>query len=246
MKTIIVFAAIIVCEMAVGQEDHKSIDIGARGEVEFILIDPSGRREGIDPRSGLRFREINNSYGVFSLDSEDPEIEAPPPVIEFITYSPLRGEYALTVVGVGRSQYSVAITLAWARASGAVMKVEGVIDSLQAVKYVIRYDSTKTNSSVKKIVVEGSLRQDLDNCYKLTLLGARQLYDDLSHRVDKYEEYVRENESSKARLELEKFSGKLDDVYAKTKGPSRDPNHFLSDTAYRILKEDVQGLMKRE
>lgn len=224
------------------QNQEMTVELGVKGEIQFILTDPMGRREGIDPRSGARYREINNSYGVYSVDSEDPDFPAPPPIIEFISYSPIPGEYGLTLYGVGRSRYEIDGFL-MVRPLRLTFSTRGVIDSLQSAEYRFHLDTTGRKPWFKKIVGVHSLRQDLDNCYKLELLGARPLYIDFSHRVAKYEEAAGKG-ASRAKHELEKFKKKLDEVYEKTKRATKEKNHFVTDLAYRILKEDIEVLLK--
>lgn len=242
MRITILFMCLL-CDQAFAQDDFKVIDIGAWGEVEYVVTDPKGRRAGVDPRSEVRYGEINNSYGVYSVDSEDPDIPAPPSVMEFITYSPIAGTYRLTIFGVSPSKYRIAVTMAARPSLSTVLTLEGVVDSLQSVEYSFHYDTTGRNAWFRKIIEPQSLRQDLDNCYKLDLLGGRPLYTDLKHRVKKYEQWMERRGAVKARHELQKLKEKLDQVHKKTKRGTQDKNHFVTDLAYRILQEDIEALL---
>lgn len=222
------------------------IEVNIEGEIQFIITDPAGKRSGFDPVKQQRFDEINRSYGVMSVDSEDPEIEAPPSVKQFMTYTPLEGDYRLVVKGLLSTRVTSNILMARStRGDSKVFEFEAVLDSGQSVEYLLQFDQVRNAPfRVSRVLSDHSLRQDLDNCYKLQLLGAKQLYIDLSHRVDKYEEWIQKADTAKARQELEKLGKKLDEVYVKSKGPSKDPNHFIKEDAYRILKEDVGGLVE--
>lgn len=241
MESIFILAVVFL-KLSFAQ-DYQKLDVAARGHVQYIVHDPTGKREGKDPRTGAEFSEINGSYGVFSLDSEDPEIDPPPSVIEFAAY-PVLGEYSITIIGIGPTEYSLTVTTAWSLRSSQVSRFEGVIDSLQSIEYVIHYASEKETSWFGKVVRTGTLRQDLDNCYKLKLLEGKPLYTDLRHRVDKYESFLSKSDTVNAKSELEKLGKKLEEVWEKSKGPSRDPNHVLKDAAYRILTGDVRALLK--
>ena len=115
-----------------------------------------------------------------------------------------------------------------------------------AVKY---YYQNREQTSATKVVASSSLRQDLANCYKLKLLGQRELYADLSRRADKFEKYLSHEDSLKARQELLKLKEKIEDVYKKSeksvekKGPVR--RDFISEDAYRILDEDIRSLLEQ-
>lgn len=233
---------LLVTQVLRGQESFI-LEIHASGNIDFVLVDPSGRREGINPITRERFRGINNSYGIFSLDSEDPDINQPPSVIEFINSYSIAGSYSLSIFGHRSTTFSLEIVAAWKKKGHARFVIEGAIDSLQSVEYGMNIKSS-SEASVQKVMTSNVLRQDLDNCYKLGLLEGEPLYTDLRHRVDKYESFLSRSDSVNAKRELEKLEKKLEEVWEKSKGPSRDPNHILKDMAYRILTGDVRALLK--
>lgn len=243
MKTFSVVVLILIAQVLRGQES-LILEIHASGNIDFVLVDPSGRREGINPITRERFRGINNSYGIFSLDSEDPDIDAPPSVIEFINSRSMVGAYSVNIFGHRPTTFSFNILVVWKERRNASFVIEGAIDSLQGLEYVLNIQSSPETSAIQKIVSAATLRQDLDNCYKLNLLVGEPLYTDLRHRVDKYESFLSKSDTVNAKRELEKLEKKLEEVWEKSKGPSRDPNHILKDVAYRILTGDVRTLLQ--
>ena len=232
-------------EVSRGQDDKlTTITVRIDGDIEFVISDPAGNRSGFNLFDKVNYVEINDSYGVMSIDSEDPDVEAPPSVNEFTTDEPLEGRYSLTLFGTRPTKYRLSIVMIRTLSDGGVSVFHGLIDSGQTQEYSFEYTPEVGKEYLASRLIESSsLRQDLENCYKLTLLGTKPLFIDLDHRVSKYEEYIEKDESAKARHELEKLDKKLDEVYEKTsKGNSADPNHFIKEDAYRILKEDVKSL----
>lgn len=238
----IVLVEIAVISVSLSQ-DREFFRLEISGNIDFVVKNPDGKRSGFDPLVNRKYVEINDSYGVFSIDSEDPEIDAPSPVNEFMDDEPISGAYKVTLFGMKPSLYRISVSMSRTIKDGHLVESRGVIDSNQVIEYALQYDRSPGRPYIVERVIEGrTLRKDLDNCYKLQLLGAKPLYVDLSHRLEKYEEWIQKGDTAKARQELEKLSKKLDEVYEKSKGPSKDLNHFIKEEAYRILKEDVGGL----
>jgi hypothetical protein len=250
MKRILVVLVVIlfhpknlVCQ---GRRENPRITVRVDSRIEFVITDPQGKRSGFNPIENTKFVEINDSYGVMSIDSEDPDIEAPPAVAEFDDDAPTKGTYSLTLFGTRIAAYRMSITMSRTLDDGDVLVIRGVIDSGQTQTYSFDYTpEVGKEYKVSKVIVSNSLRQDLEGYFKLNLLGGHLLFRDLSRRVSKYEEYEEKSNTTKAVHELVKLAKKLDEVYKKTiKGKSSHPNHFITEDAYRILKEDVVELMK--
>ena len=247
MTAKIFFLNLLLVSVGEGQIDQfMAMSVLVDGGVEFVITDPQGRRSGFDISTGTRYDEINKSYGVMSIDSEDPDIDPPESSMEFATQSPLNGEYLLLLQGTKLAKYELCVDLIQDLGKSVRFEYSGVIDSSGLQVFFLNYSSVIGDFIGAEREIEGkSLRTDLDNCYKLNLLGKKPLYIDLDHRVSKYEKYIEKEESAKARHELEKLDKKLDEVYKRTsKGKSADPNHFIKEDAYRILKEDVKRLME--
>ena len=242
MKTII-FAILIVIQPALlAQTSDSTIVIHLKGQAEFIVSDSLGRKTGFDPIIGQDYEEIPfSSHGTGGVGSEDPNY----PSIEYSEFVVDRpdGKYTVEVTGVSSGKFELRGFFLRGRGNGREFFLIGAVAEGQKVFYGITYGVDSFGEmSILKLVTPSTFRQDLENCYKLDLLGKKPLYVDLSHRVEKYEEWIQKGDTVKSREELRKLEKKLDEVYDKTKGPSKDPNHFITEDAYRILKEDVLGL----
>jgi len=240
----------VLTDMIAQGRDFSSITVTLSGGMEFVITDSLGRRAGYDPMKRQRYDEINESYGVFSIDSENPEVESPEPVKEFMTHTPIDGRYRLTLFGTKSCRYTLSITLSRGIQDGAEFDFDGVADSNTVQQYEFRYSAVpKTRMTANKIVQPVTLRKDLDQCYTLLLLGGKELHKDLTHRLDKFEKYLAHKDSSKAREELEDFKDKIEDVRKQTvkkeQKKERREKEFLTKDTYQILQEDVDALLKQ-
>lgn len=91
--------------------EHQFTDLSGltftfHSPVEAFVVDPMGRRQGIDPRSGAAYNEIPRAfYGPFStIGPEIPMGYEPPKVLDIVR--PVEGLYTLTVVGTDTGTYS--------------------------------------------------------------------------------------------------------------------------------------------
>lgn len=73
--------------------------------VEAFIVDPLGRRKGLDPRTGVTYDEIPDAfYGEYStIGPVIPDGYEPPKVLEM--QRPIEGTYTLSVVGTGEGTY---------------------------------------------------------------------------------------------------------------------------------------------
>jgi len=249
-------AAMLVSVIAVGQGQQREndVEIIVKGPVEFIVKDFAGRMTGFDPRSETYFKEIPGaSYGTGGVDTEDPTV--PAIVIQefgFGTGSPSPGKYSVSLIGTGLGVFEgrIVVTRLLSSSTGASFVFKGIINRNQVVGYLFVFAPDSANPlTAEKEVPSSILRQDLDNSYKLKLLGEKELHKDLSHRLDKLEKYLSDKDSSKARHELEKFGEKIEDVRdqtIKTEQKKQKPlKHFITADAYQILQEDVNALLKQ-
>lgn len=241
----------IYSSLSLGQDNRfHSVTVRVNGAVEFVIKDPLGKRSGFDPKLNQRYDEINESYGVFSIDSEDPNVEPPESVNEFMTQNPVDGKYSLSLYGTKPSEYRLSIVISRALDEGADFIFKGVMDSAATVQYEFEYSSVSgTPFTATKVVSSSTLRQDLDNSFKLNLLGGREFYKELNHRLDKFEKELTKKDSSKARHELEKFWKNIDEVFQKEKkkekNEEKEDKKFVTDDAYQIFQEDVQALLNQ-
>lgn len=225
---------------------QNAISIDINGGVEFVVLDPIGRREGMDPIANQRFREINNSYGEFSVDSEDPDVDAPEPYNEFMADKGIDGLYRLTLFGTKPARYRLFIVVR-SKEKAQGFDMFGLIDSNQVRVLEFTYSNDSTVSFVvKKLITATDLREDLRNCFKLGFLGGRSLFRELVEKVEHIEKRLERKDSSKAFEELEKLAKELKKVRDETEkheGRKRKPSRFITKEAYDILNEDVTILM---
>jgi len=99
-------------------DDPTGLNFTFHSPVEVFVIDPLGRRQGVDPRTGAIYNEIPNAYyGSFDLmgpivDLDEPEPESSPlnsPKVLNINM-PMEGEYTLNVIGTDTGTYSADFT----------------------------------------------------------------------------------------------------------------------------------------
>ncbi len=223
---------------------QSSIDIGVHGPVDYVLIDPLGKREGINPLIKQRYREINGSYGVFSLDSEDSDEPAPEPVNEFYARNPVEGFYRLTLYGVELYRYRLFLSVD-AQGKGKGIETHGTIDSGQTRVFEFHYSRDSSAPLIVKRYITGStLREDLASCFKLGYLGDHALYKHLSERVEHIEKRLERQDSSKAADELEKLNKELKKELEEVgRGKGKTRKRFVTQEAYEMLKDDIDILL---
>jgi hypothetical protein len=98
-------------------EDPTGLNFTFHSPVEVFVVDPLGRRQGVDPRTGDIYNEIPNAYyGSFDLmgplvdpDGPDPELTPDSPKVLDIN-TPMEGEYTLNVIGTDTGTYSADFT----------------------------------------------------------------------------------------------------------------------------------------
>ena len=244
MKHLILFLSVF---LLIGRAPAQNgISIGAGGGVEYVITDPLQRRAGINPIVNQRYREINNSYGVYSVDSEDPDVDPPEPVNEFMTHDPVNGVYHLTLYGTKLARYRLSI-LVDAQNKGKAVVLFGMIDSNQVRKLEFEYSSDSAAPFlVRKITISGTLKEDLMNCYKLKLLGNQSVYKEFSNKTAKIERQFGNGDSAKAHDELEKLVKELKKLREETEKHEerrQKPNRFITREAYEILSDDIAILM---
>ena len=158
---------------------------------------------------------------------------------------PLFGSFSIQVYG----QYQGAYSLRIAQGGKPFLKLalRRYIFKGRQQDFILSV-STGNVATIEKSVRISSLHQDLRDSYDAELLGPKELFAELSHRLDKLDKYFADKDSSKARHELEKFQEKIDQVRKETVKTElkkqKLPKHFISKDAYEILTEDVSILLK--
>lgn len=86
--------------------DQSGLTFSFHSPVEAFVVDPLGRRQGIDPRTGAFYNDIPKAfYGPLStIGPVIPTGYEPPKVLDII--QPAEGLYTLTVVGTGAGTYN--------------------------------------------------------------------------------------------------------------------------------------------
>ncbi len=86
----------------------SSISLALESPAEFLITDPTGKKLGKDPSTGMAYNEIpNGSY--FSDGIDDPSGEMPPSGHEtkwIYIDSPVSGNYSVKVLGSGAGEYT--------------------------------------------------------------------------------------------------------------------------------------------
>jgi hypothetical protein len=241
------------------------VQINSSISVHFIVTDPQGRRTGADPRGtskpwiGQEFNEIpdanysTSGVGDSPIDDEPRDEDLSHEFLYTLRSPENDGVYLIECIGLELKKFSLYIDLT--SDNPTLMqpfstRFRDLLDSNQAITYRIEYHG-QPEGPIKfdKIVSSSTLRQDLGNSYKLKLLGDKELYKDLSHRLDKFKKDLARKDSSDARDELKKFGEKIEEVRKETvkreQRKQKPPKHFITADAYQILEEDVNALLKQ-
>ncbi|MDP3998602.1 MAG: hypothetical protein Q8P89_03225 [bacterium] len=124
------------------------------GSAELLVIDPKGKRTGLDPRTGTSFEEIPaSSYGEESLGADDGSGQIMSRKLLWIS-RPLSGEYTVEVIGTGYARISLEVRPVDINSDGQRISVDGNmlalgVDTIEAMVtpgvsnvYRLTYSST--------------------------------------------------------------------------------------------------------
>lgn len=215
--------------------------------LQFVVTDTQGRRSGYDPITRQEYDEIPYAgygfSGVGSLTPNKPSIS----VREFGFITSLQDtlfstSYVVQLFGNAKGMFigDISMRQTWS-GKGADFHVVGVIDSDQTVSYLFRYgtDSTVT-PTMTKLVTPHTIRQDLDNSFKLNLLGEADFYNNLANILTSFEEYLAQSDTVSARQELILFQQAIDN---ENKDTTNTTIAFVNADAWNILHGDAQSLI---
>lgn len=187
-------------------------------------------------------------YGYAGVDSHDPNVQ-PISYWEFgfnthVVDPEYRQEFVAMIIGTGKGTYSGGCY--WSvNGKGGRADIKGVIDSNQTVSFTFTIAmDTSDLFAYTKLVPPKTLRQDLENSYKLDLLGNRPFYMKLLKEVNQIERRLDRKDSSKAYQELEGLRKELTKVYSemqKEKGKMGRPR-FITPEAFNTLNEDITAM----
>jgi hypothetical protein len=251
------FAVLMQCHLC-GQ-GKAVVQINSSIAVQFIVTDPRGRMTGVDPRGSGNpelGREINEIPGANYSTSglgDSPENDEPQDSDfshEFMYTLPSPegdGKYEIEVIGVEPCVYSLFIDIspAWGSHVQSFRKtIKGLTDKDQVTQFQLEYagDASK-QAMLSRVVSPVDLRQDLDNSFKLKLLGGYGFYKELSNREDNFEKHLSKKDTSAAVKELEGFRATFTKEYEK--GIKPNGNRFITADAWKILSDDTQYLADR-
>ncbi len=137
-----VLAAALLLPLACGGTEGTRLARGGElvPPVELLLIDPLGRRTGVDRRTNLTLQEIpGSSYTAESIG--DDVSGAPGPQTKIIDVrNPPGGEYRLRVIGLRSRVYHLQVTAHDRELNPSSVEFTDVkVDALGEHVYVIRY-----------------------------------------------------------------------------------------------------------
>ena len=259
MRLIITIAvqAMLISQLAYSQSDG-SINISSSIVAQFIVTDPLGRRTGVDPRGGsnplggVRIKQIPGASYATETPGDDPndttgiipDDDVLFVFVYFIKASENDGVYKIETIGTEKGIYTINIRVV--PFPGSIIqpysvRVSGIIDSMQSNVYEIDYHSARgTPIGFRKLVSNGTLRQDILVSFAENWLGDRSFYEDLNQRLDLFESLLSQRDSDRARNVLQGLQIKLDAASQQSSGTS-----FITHDAYQILSGDVATLLNQ-
>lgn len=258
-KTVHGFLLVFLIHFQLFGQGKAIVQINSSIVIDFIVIDPQGRKTGVDPRegdnpeSGKRLNEIPRANYSTSGLGDSPENDDPQDSDlshEFLCtlQSPENdGIYTIETIGADTGLYSLFVDISPKKGSNVQrfrMTVRGVADVGQIQKYQLIYSGDpNVPVKVEKIVTSSSFRQDLDNSFKLKLLGGQSFYTELLHTLDRYEKELTKRDSIGAVKDLEKFQESITSESDKRIKPN--DKRFITEDARKILYDDAEYLIDR-
>ena len=123
--------------------DPTGLNFTFHSPVEAFVVDPLGRREGVDPRTGATYNEIPNAYygSAETLGPDLPSSYESPKVLDINT--PVAGDYTLNVIGTATGTYSADFTaydINFSRSQAGVSNVPTALGVANV--YLITFDKT--------------------------------------------------------------------------------------------------------
>jgi hypothetical protein len=240
---------IFLCLFAINIQLYSQIDdyftLYAEGFVNMLIVDGNGRRLGFDPITETYFNQIPSS-SIGSADIGNIDDYGDP--IENILRSPIdgiigdvvEGTYQIILTGEKFSTYS----LNFRYDTLDLMVVDGGILGLSQINtfYLTLHRSPNLVFKLEKIITPSILRQDLNNCYALNLLGTSTYYTQLSNILTNFEQRLAAQDSVTARQYLLQFRQKIE---AEINDTTNMTSEFIDGEAWGILDYDAQYLLDR-
>jgi hypothetical protein len=257
LRTALVLPIAFLANSHLYGQNEGVLQINSDIVVHFIVTDPQGRKTGVDPRGvkkpwiGKEINEIPGANYSTSGVGDSPtvnESQQSDNSREFLygLRSPDNdGVYQIDCIGWKLTRYSlyVDVTPDDTTAMQPFRTVKrDVIEKGNIIKYRFEYHGEPgTPVRFEKLVSETMIRQDLDNSYKLKLLGDKGFHKELSNILDNCEKHLSKKDTPNAVKELEKFHDRITEEY-KEGTKSRD-KRFVTIDALQILSYDVKYLI---
>jgi hypothetical protein len=121
--------------------------------VELLVTDPSGKRTGVNPAAGTKFKEIpDGAYYAESIEDDiDPTTSEPTPEVKtFADSMPQSGKYVVDVFGTGEGPYTLDFLGYDAFGNVSTATVTGTASLGMMIRYQVLY-STKRGSPIQVV-----------------------------------------------------------------------------------------------
>ncbi|MFZ1082175.1 MAG: hypothetical protein WAO19_09650, partial [Candidatus Kryptoniota bacterium] len=215
---------------------YAYIQMDFDGPVQYVVTDSQGKRSGYNPTTNTDYDEIPYAgYGGGSNGGIEFGFRT---ALEDTSFSTT---YTIQLWGTGNGFYTGGggAQQTWS-GKGLNIQVLGVIDSNQTVTYVLKYSTDSTIApTFMKVVTPQIIHQDLDNCYKLEMIGGSNFYNDLENILTSFEQYFAQTDSISAREELVLFQQTI----GSTINVTPVPKGTINSTGWNILHNDAQSLI---
>jgi hypothetical protein len=242
--------AVLICSIVSSVQlaaQFRSITIHANGDVKMLVVDPSGRRLGYDFRQKKYYEEIpGGNIGAAGIDiatergAEKDSSQANP--IDAMIPEPPDGDYEVILCANHLGFYDLNVIAFHPTKPMTNISDGGLLDSAETATFRLMYDfNDRSRVVISRLVSSSDIRQDLDNSYKLKLLGDKGFHKELSNTLDNYQKHLSKNDTLKAIKELEKFQERMTREYNET-ARSRG-KRFVTSDALQILSYDVKYLI---
>ena len=233
---------------AQAQERLNKLTLILSGPAEFLVVDPQGRREGIDStlNYGNAFDEISESYyGTGGVDSENPDLPGRV-TTECEIGAAAPGAYRVQVTGTSAGMYRLDIYASNPASAGAQVSFVGVVTRHRTQTLRIDIDAdTAGMLAVERVTTMQSLRRDIEDLYAAGLLGPERYVRELIKKVHAMERRISRGDSGKVYPELRKLRDAIERDYQKTlkekhSGKRNRKVLVVSEDAFRILVKDIE------
>ena len=241
----------VLCFGVSAQERLNKLTLILSGPAEFLVVDPQGRREGIDSLLDYRsaFNEIPGSYyGTGGVDSENPDLPGTV-TTECEIGEPSPGAYRVHVTGTSAGTYRLDVYASNPPAAGVQVSFLAVATRHRRETFRIDLDAdTAGPLKVARVMTIQSFRQDIQDLYAAGLLGPERYYRELVQKVRAMERRIARGDSGKIDPLLREIRVNIERNYQKAlkerdrrKGERGRP--VLTEDAFRILMKDIEQLM---